>query len=183
MITKTFYFFAIKYYPFCKYYWQVLNCTICIMTPAVKVKRVTWHVITCSSKIMGEKNKTMVILKFFIDIWSVHEKDWSQNNMNLTVYNVEETTHKSNRFLPRMGTKLHVKHHKLRTSWTWRCYFLKNAGGEKKTCDVITLLSITVLHQMQNGGFLCGMHSKTGNKGVEKPDVETKDIRATKNVL
>lgn len=33
---------------------------------------------------MGSNNGFhSVVLKIFIGIWSVHEKDWSQNNMNI----------------------------------------------------------------------------------------------------
>lgn len=40
------------------------------------------------------QSKVWVILKFFIDIWSVHEKDWNQN---LTRYISKKTTRKSNK--------------------------------------------------------------------------------------
>ncbi len=31
----------------------------------------------------GNNGFHSVVLKIFIGIWSVHEKDWSQNNMNI----------------------------------------------------------------------------------------------------
>lgn len=40
----------------------------------------TFHI----NVLMGSNNGfNSVVLKIFIGIWSVHEKDWSQNNMNI----------------------------------------------------------------------------------------------------